>query len=160
MRALVLVLVMVVGACVAAPADDVPTDEAGVPLPSAGTATLRDGTIVLPPAMTKDAIAGLGDVVFPAAGNAALLELVRGNVIVSGTGDGFIRRVYAVAREGDTIRVITSPATLSDAVEHATFDTTITEPFAFDDRIDAQVDALTAAIHGGISLATTIDLAF
>ncbi len=140
--------------------DDAPTDEAGQPLPSAGTATLRAGTIVLPPSMTKDAVVGLGEVVFPAAGNEALLDLVRGNVIVSGTGDGFLRRVYSVTGLGDTIRVITSPATLADAVTDAAFHMTVTDSITFEQRIDANVNLLSATITGGITFQPTIDVDF
>src|SRR5215207_7273278 len=102
MRALVVV---VLAACTAPPIVDAPddpppdaTDELGEPLPSAGTATLRAGTIILPASLA--AVVGHGDVTFQAAGNEALLDLVRGNVIVSGRGDGFIRRVYAVETTG------------------------------------------------------------
>ncbi|MBA3502393.1 MAG: hypothetical protein H0T65_18660, partial [Deltaproteobacteria bacterium] len=148
MRALLMV---VIAACTQPPLVEVPTDEAGEPLPSAGTATLRAGTIVLPASMTRDAALELTAVVFPAAGNDALSDLVRGNIIVSGTGDGFIRRVYSVTGAGDQIRVITSPATLADAVLDASFHMTTREPFTFTQRIDASVNTLTATIDGDLS---------
>lgn len=160
-------LVMVVAACASPPlvdpagdpAGDVPTDETGAPLPSAGTATLRAETVVLPAATTADAIVELGRVVF-AGEHAALLELVRGDVIVSGTGDGFIRRVYAVAREGDAIVVTTSPATLADAVVDATFDLAIAEPLAIAPHIDGRAGLVTAAIDGDLAIAPAIDVHF
>ena len=163
MRAL---FVVVFAACASPPLVDeptveaVPTDDAGEPLPSAGTATLRPGTVVLPASATKDAIVELGHVMFPAAGNDALLALQRGNVIVSGSGDGFIRRVYSVAREGEAIRVITSPATLADAVTDAAFHMTVGEPLAIDPHHDGRLEDLTATIDGALQITPTIDLDF
>lgn len=136
----------------------VPTDETGVPLPPAGTATLRAGTVVLPAAMTRDAVVELAAVVFPATGNDALLALARGDVIVSGTGDGFIRRVYAVTRDGDRIRVRTSSATLADAVVEATFHVEAAAPLALSPRIDGGTLDLTAAITGELAIAPALAL--
>lgn len=164
MRGLVVV---VVAACatpplVGVPPDElpVPTDEAGEPLPSAGTATLRAHTVILPASISKHAVVALGDVTFPAAGNEALLELARGDVIVSGTGDGFIRRVYAVEPDGIALRVITSPATLADAVTEATFHMTASEPVVIAARLDGQTESLTAMIDGDLAITPTIDLDF
>ncbi len=151
---------VVIAACTQPPLVEVPTDEAGEPLPSAGTATLRAGTIVLPASMTRDAALELTAVVFPAAGNDALSDLVRGNIIVSGTGDGFIRRVYAVEAEGDTIRVVTSPATLADAVTDATFHMTAADPLSTPAHLDGRVEDLSAAIDGALTFASAIELAF
>ena len=164
MRAL---LVLVMAACTQPPLVDapaapapVPTDELGEPLPSAGTATLRAGTTVLPAWMTRDATVTLAAITFPAAGNAALLELVRGDIIVSGTGDGFIRRVVAVEAVGDTIQIVTSPATLADAVTDATFHITASEPLSAAVLIDGEVENLRALIDGEVTFAPVVTLDF
>lgn len=155
--------VVVLAACTTPPlleAPHVPTDEAGVPLPSAGTATLHAHTVILPASISKHAVVALGDVTFPAADNEALLELVRGDVIVSGTGDGFIRRVYAVEPEAAAIRIITSPATLADAVSEATFHMTAIEPIVIATRADGRTEWLTAMIDGDLAITPTIDVDF
>jgi hypothetical protein len=164
MRAL---LVVVIASCTTPPVVDVPdaappvpTDEAGEPLPSAGTATLRGGTIVLPAWMTKDAAVELSAVVFPAAGNDTLFELVRGNIIVSGTGDGFVRRVYAVEAQGGSIRVITSPATLADAVTDATFHMIANDPLWAPGHLDGRTESLFGSVDGELTFAPVIELDF
>lgn len=155
MRALCLV---VVAACGVDTRDPTPTDEHGVPLPSAGTATLRDGTVILPASLTIDATTDLTNVVLPY--DDSLLDLERGNIIVSGTGDGFVRRVYAVEPEGDRIRIVTSPATLADAVESATFALTTTEPLVVPAHIDGRTPLLEATIDGDLDVTPTVALSF
>lgn len=162
-----MLVVVVIAACATPPLVDAPdgelpapTNEAGEPLPSAGTATLRANTVVLPASISKHAVSGLGDVMFPAAGNEALLELARGDVIVSGTGDGFIRRVYAVEREDAAIRIITSVATLADAVSEATFQMAVSEPLAIGTHLDGRTETLTAMIDGDLAITPVIDLGF
>lgn len=164
MRAL---LVVVIAACAEAGSIEVPevslpvpTNELGEPLPSAGTATLRDGTIVLPASVTKDAAVDFYGITFPAAGNEALLALVRGNVIVSGTGDGFVRRVYAVEPASNTIRIVTSPATLADAVTDAAFHMSATEALWTPGILDGGNEHLVAAIAGEMTFAPAIELDF
>ena len=138
----------------------VPTDDAGDALPSAGSATLRDGTFVLPSSIAKTAVVEFYSVMFPAAGNEALLALERGNVIVSGSGDGFIRRVYSVARDGQSIRITTSPATLADAVVTATFHMSVAEPIAVAPHADARNEYVTASIDGALAITPAIDVDF
>ena len=137
--------------------DDVPTDEAGEPLPSAGTAVLRAETVVLPADIARRAVVAFDHVLLPAA-----IELAPRDVIVSGVGDGFIRRAIAIIDRGDgTLHVTTSPASLAEAVERATFDTSISEmPFAVEQQLAGNVNEFVADITGGLSLAPTVDVGF
>ena len=152
-RALWLV---VVAACGIESGEPAPTDEHGVPLPSAGTATLRPGTVILPASLTIDAVTDLTNVVLPF--DDALLELERGNIIVSGTGDGFVRRVYAVEPEGERIRIVTSPAMLTDAVESATFALATTDRLVVPMHNDSYNDSVLATIDGDVDITSTIEL--
>ena len=56
------------------------------------------------------------------AGNEDLLDRIPGDILVSGQGAGFLRRVTAVATTSDTIRIATEPAALSDAIVEAEYD--------------------------------------
>lgn len=51
-----------------------------------------------------------------AAGNEVLLQLREGDLIASGTGHGFLRRVLGVHRDGERIVIECDPAQLTDAV--------------------------------------------
>jgi hypothetical protein len=53
---------------------------------------------------------------FPAQGNQALLQKQPGDLLVSGTGEGYLRSVVSVAQSGDSIIVNTGPASLDQAV--------------------------------------------
>jgi hypothetical protein len=53
---------------------------------------------------------------FPLQGNASLLEKHPGDLLVSGTGDGFLRKVVSVNQAGDSVLVSTAPASLDEAV--------------------------------------------
>ena len=164
----VLSAVLLVTGCATAidgsPPDSPPgpyADETGEPVPQAGTATLRATTVILPAAVTKDAIVNFDHLLFPAAGNESLLALPRYTVIVSGTGDGFIRKVYQPSLEGDFIKITTSPASLADAVVEASFHTTFTEPLQIEQRIESRgTPMLEATITGRASLTPTIDIDF
>lgn len=148
--------VVVLAACASVPSEP-PTDELGEPLPSAGTAVLRAETVVLPADIARRAIVAFDHVILPAE-----VELTPRDVIVSGVGDGFIRRAIAIVDRGDgTLHVTTSPASLADAVERATFDASITEmPLALEQRIAGNVNDLVTHITGGLSLAPRVDLGF
>ena len=77
-------------------------DETGEAVPQAGTARLRDTTVILPALVSKDITVDFDHLLVPAAGNEDLLALARGTVLVSGTGDGFIRKVYTATLDADT----------------------------------------------------------
>lgn len=136
------------------------TDELGEPAPQAGTATLRATTVILPAHVSKDITVNFDHLLVPAANNEALLDLPRYTVLVSGTGDGFIRKVYASTLEGDAIRIKTSPATLADAVIDASFHTTTTEPLLVAQGIDSRNNAIDATITGRATFTPTIDVDF
>lgn len=55
--------------------------------------------------------------VFRRAGHEDILGRAPGDVLVSGEGDGFLRRVRAIGEEGGEIVVSTEPASLEDAIE-------------------------------------------
>jgi hypothetical protein len=56
------------------------------------------------------------------SGNEALLDRQPGDVLVSGRGTGFLRKVVTVERSGDQIVIATQPAALSDALGTALYD--------------------------------------
>ncbi len=126
-------------------------------LPSAGTATLRPETIILSDAQLRGAVVFSDHIIFPLD---APIDLAHGDVIVSGTGDGFIRRVRLVENAGDVLRVFTSRATLGDAVVDARFHATLFETAAFTETLEARTDWLTGDVDGAFSLAPTLDLRF
>ena len=150
MRALLLVVAV---ACTTASEDALPTDEHGAPLPQAGTAVLRPETVVLPADVAKAAIVEWDHVIVPAG-----VALRPRDVIVSAAGDGFIRRAITIVDQGDTLRVTTSPATLAEAVTSATFATTIDESLAIDQRIDGNLDILTASANGMLAVDSSVDI--
>src|SRR5690242_9479658 len=74
-------------------------DENGEAVPQAGTARLRDTTVILPASVSKDITVNFDHLLVPVDGNEDLLALPHGTVLVSGTGDGFIRKLYAATLE-------------------------------------------------------------
>lgn len=133
-------------------------DETGERVPQAGTARLRDTTVILPASVSKHIVVNFDHLLVLADGNEDLLELSPNAVLVSGTGDGFIRRAYAVTLEGDMIRIATVPATLADAVVEASFHATSDEPFVVEQRIDSTIPEIGATILGRATISPTIDI--
>jgi len=52
----------------------------------------------------------------PGSSAAALGAVAAGDVLVSSTGTGFLRRVLSVSRDGDALVLLTAPAALDDAL--------------------------------------------
>ena len=151
-----LFTVVMLAGCFPADRDRVPPP-APLDLPSAGDATLKPGTIVLSDSAMYGAVV-LGDhIVFPIE---APIDLAKGDVIVSGAGDGFIRRVVLVEAVGDTLRVFTSKATLADAVDSAHFHATLFESFALDETFEGTTEWLTTHVDASLAVDPTLDIQF
>ena len=60
--------------------------------------------------------------VLPTVGNEELLARSPGDIVVSGRGAGFLRRVMAVSERDGQIQIATEPAALTDAIVEAEYD--------------------------------------
>jgi hypothetical protein len=69
--------------------------------------------------------------VFPIAGNETLLERQPGDLLVGGNGTGFLRQVQAIVPQGDQLVVMTTPASLTDAIVQADYNSAL-----LDDKSD------------------------
>jgi hypothetical protein len=58
----------------------------------------------------------------PLAGNESMLDRQPGDVLVSGQGTGFLRKVVGVQTISDQIQIATEPAALTDAILEAVYD--------------------------------------
>jgi len=119
------------------------------------------------PAMTV----GPDQLDFPRADNDLLLDLVAGDIVVSGTGEGFLRKVERVDALRDRIVIATTDADLGDALIDGTIQGSFggegkadtyqlpTIGYAVTDRIVFQNPYLTVKVaEASISLAPEIDL--
>lgn len=80
---------------------------------------------LLPHEPGRDVSVGDDLLVFPADGNGSLLGATPGDVLVSGAGEGFLRRVENVAIEGDSIFIHTTDAALDSAIVDGQIATTL-----------------------------------
>jgi hypothetical protein len=63
--------------------------------------------------------------ILPRAGNDALLDSQPGDILVSGQGAGFLRKVKTVAITGDDLVIETDQASMTDAINEAEYSETI-----------------------------------
>lgn len=87
-------------------------------------ATAGDGTVVNDrvKVIDRDVTVMPDRLVLARAGNEDLLGATAGDVLVSGRGTGFLRKVESVADLGDQIAIATSPAAMTDALVEADYD--------------------------------------
>lgn len=89
-----------------------------------GCATGEDGTVVTDrvKVLDRDVTVAPDRLSLPLAGNEDLLASERGDVLVSGRGTGFLRKVDSVGSSDGQIIIITTPAALGDAFVDAEYD--------------------------------------
>lgn len=63
--------------------------------------------------------------ILPRVGNDSLLDSQAGDILVSGQGAGFLRKVKTVAITGDDLVIETDPAAMTDALNEAEYSETI-----------------------------------
>ncbi len=123
-------LPIVAAACSSSP-DSSPTPE------NTGTASLHQGTVVVPQSLADVAKVEATKVTFPASAIATMGMPGKGTVLVSdrqlpgtsGTNpDGFLRKVTSAAQTGDQLVVNTTDATLQDAVDDLDVQATLQVP--------------------------------
>ncbi|MFC1694264.1 SUMF1/EgtB/PvdO family nonheme iron enzyme, partial [Candidatus Latescibacterota bacterium] len=83
-------------------------------------------------------------------------EVETGDVLVSGEGDGYLRKVKTVTVDGNTVTVETEQATLTDVIEEGKIDTTITLDFGVE-QLEKGIGVMKAA-KGVTTKAGGIDL--
>ena len=101
-----------------------------------GSVVLHEGTTALTPELANVADVQDDRVVFPTSVSSALSARKAGDILMSDrqasgssgkNPDGFLRRITSVAQTADGVVVMTTPATLQEAVDtlvvHGTFDT-------------------------------------
>ncbi|MGO8998921.1 MAG: hypothetical protein ACLQVI_36815 [Polyangiaceae bacterium] len=86
------------------------------PPPFGIAAQISPNAMPLSNAVASQAIVEQDQLIFPQAGNSALVTLQPGQILTSGVGDGFLRKVVNVASTGTSITVQTQPASLTDVV--------------------------------------------
>ena len=91
---------------------------------SNGDVTISDNTIVIEEEgnVSIDSVSD-GEIVLSFTGSAPDISV--GDILVSGEGNGFLRKVTSTSVEGNTITVTTQNARITDAVENGSVDTTI-----------------------------------
>jgi len=140
---------------------------------TAGGATnvvIKPNVTVLADEQIASATVTEDSITLPSAGNEALANLPVGTVLVSGYQDGFIRKLSAAPTGATTqalhgvhtlggvtsafIRLLTVPATLTDAVSSANFDWTLAPtPLSLDAN-----DALAGTEQAGVTIAAKMSL--
>ncbi len=99
-------LCLSLASCATAPGDEVVADRVTVIDREPGT----------------EIMVGPGRLVLPTAGNEDLLDRVPGDILVSGRGAGFLRRVVSIQDAAGEIQIATEPAALTDAITEAEYD--------------------------------------
>jgi hypothetical protein len=84
--------------------------------------------------------------VFPAAGNEALLAYAPGDVLVCARGEGFVRKIVSVTASDQAITIATTQATVADALDDGTFDHHTTPPRA--GKSDGSADGFRGFSYG------------
>ena len=82
---------------------------------------VAEGVELLPESRTAEVEATPSALSFPAAGNESLLHKQPGDILVSGTGQPFLRKIVAVRQDGDRIVVQTEQAALTESIEQGDF---------------------------------------
>jgi hypothetical protein len=123
-------LPMLGAACSSSPDDTLPT-------PSGGSATLHEGTFVVPQSLADVAKVEADKVIFPASAIATLGVPLKGSILLSdrqlpGTSgsnpDGFLRKVSSASQVGSDLVVMTTDATLQEAVDDLDVQATLQVP--------------------------------
>ncbi len=95
----------------------------GDEVPDPNRIVVRPETVVIPSDGTAEISALTEDFSSLRVRGAVVSTIVVGSVLVSGAGDGLLRRVTSVAgRAGDSITVSTEPASLTDVFEQGKFE--------------------------------------
>jgi hypothetical protein len=134
--------------------------------PAQGSATLTDNATVIDAASAADVIVMPDQLQFPAATHQDILQKVAGDILIGDEGapasknpTGFLRKIVSVSQQGDQIVVMTTAATLMEAVKQAQFQATLQVPALTADGPDTSGTSTSAfAMHPLATGGTTIKL--